>query len=110
MAAQNAGTGLPDSSRACCRCNRNGRCRNCVCCKSRRRCVSCLPGRLGRCENYGASSAYDSEDDPTDSENDNGVLNDASPSSSSESLSNYSASVGVADVPSCSFSFYHLLM
>ena len=105
MATQNAGTGLPDSSRACCRCNRNGRCRNCFCCKGRRRCVSCLTGRLGRCENYGASSAYDSEDNPTDSENDNDVLNDASPSSSSESLSNYSANVGVADVPSCSFSF-----
>ena len=50
------------------------------------------------------SSVNDSEDDSTDSENDNGVFDDASPGSVSESQSNCSASVGVADAPS-SFSF-----
>ena len=62
MATQNAGTSLPNSSRACCCCNRNGRCQNCACCKGHRHCVSSLPGRLGRCENYGTSSANDSEE------------------------------------------------
>ena len=55
-------------------------------------------------ENYGASSANDSEDNSTDSENDNGVFDDASPSSGSEFQSNCSAKVGMADAPS-SFSF-----
>ena len=99
MATQSAGTSLPDASRACCRCNRNGRCRNCACCKGHRRCVSCLPGRLGRCENYGASSANDSEDDSAVSENDDSVFEDASPGSGCESQSNYFVSVGVADAP-----------
>ena len=36
---------------ACCRCNRSGRCQNCLCVKSGRACQSCLPQRLGNCVN-----------------------------------------------------------
>ena len=36
----------------CCRCNRTGRCKNCSCSKEKRTCDSCLPGRLGNCQNY----------------------------------------------------------
>ena len=36
---------------SCCRCNRTGRCKNCACSKARRACDSCLPGRLGKCQN-----------------------------------------------------------
>ncbi len=36
---------------ACCRCNRSGRCLNCKCVKSGSGCRSCLPLRLGNCEN-----------------------------------------------------------
>ena len=41
--------------RDCCRCNRGGRCRNCSCRKNGSQCSSCLPGRLGRCENQGVT-------------------------------------------------------
>ena len=97
----NAGGSLPDPSHVCCRCNRSGRCRSCVCCKERRLCVSCLPGRLGRCENNGVSSGsgdtsnmLPSEDDPEDTfpdtSNSGAVINDA--------VSDFN--VGVADDPS----------
>ena len=87
VTSQNAGGGLPDPSCVCCRCNRNGRCRNCACCKERRRCVSCLPGRLGRCENYGVSSgpgekSVDEHEDNLPGTLDGNVLiNDAIPDS-----------------------------
>ena len=41
-------------TRDCCRCNRGGRCRNCSCQKEGKVCSSCLPGRMGRCENRGS--------------------------------------------------------
>ena len=36
----------------CCRCNRTGTCRNCVCKKAGKSCFSCLPGKLGKCSNH----------------------------------------------------------
>ena len=36
----------------CCRCNKTGRCRNCSCVKAGKSCRSCLPIRLGQCENH----------------------------------------------------------
>ena len=36
-------------SMASCRCNRSGRCQNCMCAKSGRQCQGCLPQRLGNC-------------------------------------------------------------
>ena len=36
---------------ACCRCNRFGSCKGCVCVKAGRPCVSCLPGHLVSCRN-----------------------------------------------------------
>ena len=36
---------------ACCRCNRSGRCQNCLCVKSGRLCQGCLPQWLGNCVN-----------------------------------------------------------
>ena len=35
----------------CCRCNRDGRCKNCSCVKRGLNCESCLPSRLGHCSN-----------------------------------------------------------
>ena len=35
----------------CCRCNRSGSCKKCSCVKEGKTCVSCLPGRLGGCQN-----------------------------------------------------------
>ena len=39
------------SSSSCCRCNGSGRCKNCVCVKSKRSCSTCLPSRRGTCQN-----------------------------------------------------------
>ena len=117
MAAQIAGKSLPDSSRVCCRCNRNGRCRNCACCKERRRCVSCLPGRLGRCENYGVTSSSDESVFEKDSEDEPGTedaseASDVAPSSGGECSPSFDANnsqgfdaVGESDGPSslCDF-------
>ena len=36
---------------ACCRCNRKGKCCFCVCAKSGRRCTTCLPAQLKKCQN-----------------------------------------------------------
>ena len=36
---------------SCCRCNGNGRCRNCRCVRSGSACFNCLPFRRGHCEN-----------------------------------------------------------
>ena len=38
-------------TRACCRCNRNGRCSGCACHKGGRECINCCPKKLGRCLN-----------------------------------------------------------
>ena len=117
MAAQIAGKSLPDSSRVCCRCNRNGRCRNCACCKERRRCVSCLPGRLGRCENYGVTSSSDESVFEKDSEDEPGTddaseASDVAPSSGGECSPSFDVNnsqgfdaVGESDGPSslCDF-------
>ena len=35
----------------CCRCNGDGKCKNCVCVKEKRTCTSCLPSRRGKCLN-----------------------------------------------------------
>ena len=35
----------------CCRCNRTGTSKNCACAKSGNQCLSCLPSRLGKCQN-----------------------------------------------------------
>ena len=35
----------------CCRCNRSGFCKRCVCVKEGRPCAGCLPRRLGHCQN-----------------------------------------------------------
>ena len=40
----------------CCRCNRTGPCKGCVCVKAGRFCVSCLPRRLDECRNLPPSS------------------------------------------------------
>ena len=40
----------------CCRCNREGTCRNCSCAKSKSCCNGCLLSRLGRCQNEGTST------------------------------------------------------
>ena len=82
--SQNTGESLPVPLRACCRCNRNGRCRNCVCCKERRRCVFCLPGRLGRCENHGGTLSPGESSDTlssADESEDNILGGDFSPNS-----------------------------
>ena len=42
---------------ACCKCNRSGRCKGCICVKEGRQCVNCLPGRLGLCRNGDAAPA-----------------------------------------------------
>ena len=36
---------------ACCRCNRSGRCHNCLCVKDGRACLGCHPQRMGNCVN-----------------------------------------------------------
>ena len=41
----------------CCRCNAGGKCRNCVCVKSKRQCKNCLPSRKGCCSNMKLSPA-----------------------------------------------------
>ena len=40
----------------CCRCNREGTCRNCSCVQSKSCCNGCLLSRLGRCQNEGTST------------------------------------------------------
>jgi len=44
--------------RSCCRCNKTGKCRNCPSVKAGIKCLSCLPGRLGHCENLSPSSTH----------------------------------------------------
>ena len=40
----------------CCRCNRTGSCKGCACVKAGHSCTSCLPSRLGSCENSSLNS------------------------------------------------------
>ncbi len=35
----------------CCKCNKSGSCKGCTCAKVNTPCVSCLPGKLGKCVN-----------------------------------------------------------
>ena len=35
----------------CCKCNRTGQCKGCVCVKAGRYCSNCLPSKLGSCSN-----------------------------------------------------------
>lgn len=35
----------------CCRCNGDGKCKNCVCVKAGKTCTTCLPARRGNCSN-----------------------------------------------------------
>ena len=46
----------------CCRCNASGKCRNCVCIKSKRRCSNCLPSRKGCCSNMKLLPALQAHD------------------------------------------------
>ena len=46
----------------CCRCNAGGKCRNCVCVKSKRQCSNCLPSRKGCCSNMKLSPALQEPD------------------------------------------------
>ncbi len=39
----------------CCKCNRTGSCRGCVCVKAKRPCANCLPSKLGNCSNPSAT-------------------------------------------------------
>ena len=71
-------------------------CGNCACCKERRRCVSCLPGRLGRCENYGVTSSSDESVFEKDSEDEPGTddaseASDVAPSSGGECSPSFDA-------------------
>ena len=57
VAAVAAGAPRPGAGRrrlaapVCCRCNRQGKCKNCVCVKQGRVCINCLPSRVGGCQN-----------------------------------------------------------
>ena len=44
---------------ACCKCNKSGFCRGCVCVKAKNCCESCLPGKLGNCTNRTTVNAVD---------------------------------------------------
>lgn len=58
----------------CCRCNRSGKCRSCVCAKSGKRCTTCLPARRGNCQNHtvrdpaSSSVVNDQENEPRTNE------------------------------------------
>lgn len=49
----------PETTAACCRCNKKGSCKNCACVKGGRYCFGCLPGRLGNCRNVDLSATVD---------------------------------------------------
>ena len=53
MSTRITGTSTP---RACCRCNRNGRCSGCACHKGGRECINCCLKKLGRCLNAFSNS------------------------------------------------------
>ena len=43
----------------CCRCNGDGKCKNCACVKAGRPCTTCLPARRGHCSNMKQPPASD---------------------------------------------------
>ena len=92
--SQSTGTLCLDSSRNCCRYNRSGHCRNCVCCKQKRLCFNCLPGRLGKCENYGATFTVSPENLPSSD-----VVTSVS-ASSTDSAESTTIDTATADTPS----------
>ena len=47
----------------CCRCNRGGKCRNCVCVKTKSHCSNCVPLRRGCCSNTLTSMASQGNSD-----------------------------------------------
>ena len=49
----------------CCRCNSNGRCKNCSCSKGGTKCVNCLPSRKSRCVNSAPATATVTTTGPT---------------------------------------------
>ena len=46
----------------CCRCNRSGICRNCLCVRDGIECTSCLPKRLGQCQNVQPEYSLETND------------------------------------------------
>ena len=48
--------------KVCCKCNRRGQCRNCICRKNGQSCVNFLPHRLNKCKNSCSSSISPSSD------------------------------------------------
>ena len=46
----------------CCRCNRSGICRNCSCVRDGKECTSCLPKRLGQCQNIPQEYSLETND------------------------------------------------
>lgn len=46
--------------KACCRCNRQGKCKNCSCVKQGKICAGCLPSREGSCSNLRPSPSQSS--------------------------------------------------
>ena len=46
----------------CCRCNRSGICRNCSCVRDGIECTSCLPKRLGQCQNVQPEYSLETND------------------------------------------------
>ena len=57
-------TTCKDSQMSCCRCNKSGRCTNCVCVKSSRKCSTCLPKQMGHCRNQAETSLDSTESAP----------------------------------------------
>ena len=55
---------------ACCRCNRAGICRGCVCVKAKRPCVDCLPSKQGNCANLSTAVPNASSNAPSDATSD----------------------------------------
>ena len=60
---------------SCCRCSRNGRCKNCCCVKMGRKCTGCLPLSLGCCQNRGDRVEYNAS--TTDSANQGDLRQDS---------------------------------
>ena len=52
----------------CCRCNRNGTCRGCICAQQGTSCSDCLPKRLNRCSNLQTNHTDNREPDQDSTE------------------------------------------
>ena len=63
----------PKDMSACCRCTKNGRCKNCSCVKAGRHCTGCLPLSLGICQN--GNSDHDQMERVTASTTDGAPVN-----------------------------------